>query len=337
MSEHFDDLLSGVVDAASSAAREPGAAAARKRGRQRRVRQRVASSALTVAVLGGAGGVAAVSLNHNGPGNVPIANSSMSRSPSVITASPSPSQAASDSASPTAPTQNPTTGTPSETTSGTPTSSNLGVARTFWSSVPAGWLSPSLVPLNGTLRWAGGAASTALSGVGLIGGIPILYPCVDADNGYPTFSKDVVGFSRNDFRATADVSSALFDGTPGAVQEYVRYGSVAAAQAGYDAVVKDVGACTTLKDMTDVNNVPSTRVTTKTATVTDGVAYTMILRNDQGRPAQENGNYSGDSDYHAYLVRSGNLLDIVFLNGGSPVDDSSHDSADLTTIIDALG
>jgi hypothetical protein len=63
----------------------------------------------------------------------------------------------------------------------------------------------------------------------------------------------------------------------------------------------------------------------------------MILRNDQGRPAQENGNYSGASDYHTYLVRSGNLLDIVYLVGGSRVDDSSHDRADLTTMIDALG
>ncbi|WP_034268212.1 hypothetical protein [Actinospica robiniae] len=336
MSEHFDELLSGVVESASSAAREPGAAAARKRGRQRRTRQRLASSALTVAVLGGAGGVAAVSLNHSGPGKVPVANSSVSASASVITASPSPSQSASESASPTAPTQNPTTTTPSDTNSGTPTSSIPSAVKTFWSAVPAGWLSPSLVPLDGTLHWAGGGVSTALSGVALMGQTPILYPCADAANGYPIFSKDVAGFSMNSFTATADVTGAGFDGTSGARQEYVRYSSVAAAQAAYAALVRDVGACSVLKDMTDVKNVPSTEVATKTATVSDGVAYTDIRRTDQGRPAQVNGNYTA-SDYHGYVVRSGNLLDIVFLDGGSPVDDSSHDSAALTTMIRALG
>ncbi|MBR7839701.1 hypothetical protein KDL01_41005, partial [Actinospica durhamensis] len=203
--------------------------------------------------------------------------------------------------------------------------------------LPTGWLSPSQVPLDGTLRWTGGGSSTVLSGVALMSQSPILYPCTDAANGYPAFAKDVVGFAMNNFTATNDVSAADFDGTPGASQKYVRYSSTSAAQAAYAALEKDVAACSTLKDMTDVNNVPSTQVTTTTATIANGVAYTVILRTDQGKPAQENGNYSGASDYHAYVVRSGNLIDIVYLAGGAVVDDSSHDSASLETMIMALG
>jgi hypothetical protein len=69
MSERFGDLLSGVVDSAATAARKPGAAAARERGRQRRNR-RLGAVALSLALLGGAGSMAGVSLS-----GAPAANS----------------------------------------------------------------------------------------------------------------------------------------------------------------------------------------------------------------------------------------------------------------------
>ncbi|MBR7835318.1 hypothetical protein KDL01_18740, partial [Actinospica durhamensis] len=178
MSENFDELLSGVVDSAGGAARKPGAEAARKRGRQRRSRQRLAASALTVAVLGGAGTVAAFSLQYNGSsGKVPAADSSRSAVATVTSASPSPSPSFSASTAPTAPTTSPTTGVATaSTTTSAPTTSSPSTSQTLWSALPTGWLSPSQVPLDGTLRWTGGGSSTVLSGVALMSQSPILYP-----------------------------------------------------------------------------------------------------------------------------------------------------------------
>ena len=256
-----------------------------------------------------------------------IAPTSSASTASAPTASASTSSAPASSAPTTAaaPTDAPTS--PSASPSATPT----------WSALPARWLTPSQLPLDGSLRWTGGAASTALSGVDLMSQTPILYPCADAADGYPTFSKDVVGFAMNGFTANGDVSAAHFDGTPHAVQEYVRYRSTSAARAAYAALEQDVAQCSTLKDMTDVHKVPSTQVTTTTATLTDAVAYTVILRTDQGKPAQVDGNYSGASDYHVYIVRSGNLVEVVYLAGGAAVDESGHDAASLGMLVDALG
>lgn len=339
MSENFDELLSGVVDSAGGAARKPGAEAARKRGRQRRSRQRLAASALTVVVLGGAGSVAAFSLQHNGSvGKVPAANSSGSALATVTATGPSPSPSDSASTAPTAPTASPTadvaTASTTTTTTSTPTASSPSTSQTLWSAVPGSWLSPSQVPLNSTLHWTGGAASSAQSGVALLPATPNLYPCVNTD--FYNASSDVKGFATNTFTATSDVSSAAFNGTPGAVQSYVVYDTAAQAKAAYQVVEHDVASCaSTLQDA--VTKLPGTQSATTTASVDGGFAYRMVLRDDNGTPAQAEGNYGEYSDYHAYIVLRGNLIDIVYLQGGPVVDDSSHDGAGLATMIGALG
>jgi hypothetical protein len=87
MPDPFEDLLSGLVDSAANAAREPGAEAAKKRGRQRRNRRRVAASTLSVALLGVLGGVAA--LNVPGSNGSPAAPDTGTHSAVPVTSAPS--------------------------------------------------------------------------------------------------------------------------------------------------------------------------------------------------------------------------------------------------------
>jgi hypothetical protein len=129
MSDRFDDLLPGVVDAAARAAREPGAAAARKRGRERRTRRRLAGGALSLALLGVISGVAAVSVH--GPDALPAAHAS---------------DTALATASPTTPSPTPTG--PSTATQSTVTPGAPVTAPNPDSYVAGAWLSASHMPLE---------------------------------------------------------------------------------------------------------------------------------------------------------------------------------------------
>lgn len=143
MSERFDDLLSGAVDSASRAAHEPGAAAARNRGRQRRNRRRLAASTLSLALLGAVGTVAAVSV-HGTPNALPAAHASNS---AAVTASAAPSAPASPDASASL------DSSPATSATATATKSALVVSPNTY--VPAAWLSPQQMPLYqpGMVDW----------------------------------------------------------------------------------------------------------------------------------------------------------------------------------------
>jgi hypothetical protein len=326
MSDRFDDLLSAVADSAGSAANKPGATAARKRGGQRRTRQRMAGSALAVILLGGVGSIAAVSLNHGGQTPASGATGTATSSPSAIPTTSTPMSP--PQSTPVPPLTPPP---PPNSTTGAPNSSNTGP----WAALPHGWLPPAQVPLDNTLRWTGGSAATAQSGTSLLTELPFLYPC--ENNGYNSIPGAAHGFAMNSFSATADTSAGPFDGGPTADQSYVLFASASAAQYAYQTIRLDVGLCTGSGAITSANtNRPMTSVATTTATTATGFAYTFILRDDQGTPAQENGNY-GASDYHTYVIRSGNLLEIVSLSGGPAVDNASADSSALSHLAADLG
>lgn len=323
MSDRFDDLLSAVADSAGSAANKPGAAAARQRGGQRRTRQRMAGSALAVVLLGGVGSIAAVSLNHS-------SQTPASGATGIATSAPS---AAPTTSGPVRPSQTTPTPPPGSTT-GAPTSSDTG-ANKAWPGIPHGWLPPSQVPLNNTLRWTGGSASTVQNGTVILTELPFLYPC--ENSGYNRIVGTAHGFAMNSFTATADTSPGPFDGGPAASQSYVLFASASAAQDAYQSIQHDVAVCTGSGAIVSANtNRPMTSVATTTATTATSFAYTYILRDDQGTPAQENGNYYA-SDYHAYVLRNGNLLEIVSLVGGPAVDNASADSSTLSQLAADLG
>lgn len=172
MSERFDDLLSGAADFAAGAAREPGASAARERGRKRRNHQRLAASALSLALLGGVGGIAAVSVGHGG--GTPVANSTASTSPTVsvwpsVSASPStkPTSSATPSMTGTRTTPTGSASAPAATT--TKSGSSAGTSQspptvTDPATYVAGaWLAASRMPLAqpGVTTW-----TTDSNGVG---------------------------------------------------------------------------------------------------------------------------------------------------------------------------
>lgn len=159
MAENFDDLLSGVVDTASGAAREPGAAAARKRGHQRRTRRRITASTLSLALLGVVGGVAATALPGQGTNGIQTAHATASISPAPsVPASPSPTPSASASAS--APQS--TTGTPSTAKTGSSTVTSPPDPRTY---VAGAWLSLGQLFYGNEITWkSAGYDGTVLAG-----------------------------------------------------------------------------------------------------------------------------------------------------------------------------
>jgi hypothetical protein len=90
MSENFDELLSGLADAAAGASRPRGPVAARKRAKQRTMRRRLAVSTLSVALIVGAAGVAYAAHAPSGV-PTPVTNSgSPAPSASGVPISPSP-------------------------------------------------------------------------------------------------------------------------------------------------------------------------------------------------------------------------------------------------------
>lgn len=164
MSERLNDSLSKAADFAACAAREPGAAAARKRGRKRRNHQRLAASALSLALLGGVGGIAAVSVGHGG--GAPVANSTASASPTVsvepsISASPSTSLSSTPTPSatgtrtaPTVPASGPA-GTTTQGGSGNGTSQSSPTVTDPDTYVAGAWLAAGQLPLAqpGVTTW----------------------------------------------------------------------------------------------------------------------------------------------------------------------------------------
>lgn len=139
MSERFEDFVSGLAQAAAGSA-APGADAARRRARQRRARQRLTASALSLVVLGGAGGIAAANLNHTG-GSVPTAHSSASASSGPASASPTPSDSTSASASPSA-------------SASTSMASNPDLSPALGTYHPGNWYDATDVPLaSSTIAW----------------------------------------------------------------------------------------------------------------------------------------------------------------------------------------
>lgn len=216
------------------------------------------------------------------------------------------------------------------------TSSNTAAAAPAatptWSAVPRTWLSPAQVPLDADLHWTGGAASTAQSGVALLGETPVLYPCMS--RGFADFTSSSIGYAANYFIVAANASNTRFN-TPRATQEYNVYRSAAAARTAFQSIKQDVSHCSG-HDLQDAFGVPSTQTATVTGDTANSFAFTNILRTDQGKPAQTEGNYGSASDYHTYVVLSGNLIEVVYLEGGPAVDPSGNDSAALATLVNTL-
>jgi hypothetical protein len=197
---------------------------------------------------------------------------------------------------------------------------------------PQSWLAPAQVPFDSTVHWNGGTDSSAHSGVSALSQQPIVYPC--ANHGYQAVAHSASGFTTNTYTGSG---TAGFDQTATATQSHLTYPTATAAHNAFQAIKQDLAGCAAQSAVVSANtNRPMTGTETDTANTADSLAYTYILRDNQGQPAQENGNYGAASDYHAYAVVNGATLEILWLGGGPVIDDTSNDAALLQTLAGTL-
>jgi hypothetical protein len=344
MSEDFDDLLSGAVESAAGAARKPGAAVARKRGGQRRTRQRLAASTLAVALLGGVGSVAAVSLGHSGRTPTVTVTGTPSPSPSPTgsaSTSPSPSLSPSPSMSPTR------TQTQSSTpawSQGTDTNTWPGTASSTGSvtSASENWLTASQLPFGSAMNWDAGSPNFC-SGSSLIFAATYFGGCsehTDPGAPHPATKMDTLIFSPS---GAATPTSTSTGGTiwlaPVAVQTYYAYANAADAQSAYQYItqaIRDEDA--QYKGSIAVNTgLPLVSTTTVTSQTADSIAMDDTLRDTHGNPADTDGNYGGYSDFHFFFAVKGDLIDVLQFSGGPSISDNSQDGSTLAAVVTALG
>lgn len=257
MSEHFDEMLDGLVETAARSASPPGAEAARRRGRQRRNRQRLAASALSLALMGGAGGIAAVSLG-GGPQHAPTAAytatpSASARVPIVTSSAPSPTGSASPSGSAThtaPPASTATTGAPSSNSAPAGGSQNTPAGTNPDVLVPAAWLSAAQMPFG---SGAGGSwqaqnetpvgDSTALGDSVYETGSPVEF-CTELTGGTGlTPLGDGASEQVRQFDGEGSFSVGGQAIPAYATQQILFYRNSSAAQSAWDSLSSDFNAC----------------------------------------------------------------------------------------------
>jgi hypothetical protein len=86
-----------------------------------------------------------------------------------------------------------------------------------------------------------------------------------------------------------------------------------------------------------ISKPPIVSTTTVTAQMTGSMAIDDKLRDDNGTPAQVNGNASGSSDVHFFFAVKGDLVEVLEIQGGPSISASSNDAAILQSVVNALG
>lgn len=328
MSEDFDELLSGAVDSAANAARKPGAAVARKRGGQRRTRQRLAASTLAIALLGGVGSVAAVSLGHTA--RTPVVSAT-----GTASVPPSPTGSASTGPSPSLSSTPSTSSSPTGSPNSTSTSSGT-TGPTGSTSATETWLTASQVPFDSAMNWIAGSPSSC-AGTELVFMPYYAGGCsehTDAGAPHPATKMDTLILS--------STGAPTGDGAwiaPAAAQTFYTYPSAADAQSAYDYYTQSIrDEDAQFKGGTAINTgLPLVSTTTVTAQTADAMAIDHTLRDSHGTPAQVDGNPGGYSDVHFFFAVKDDVLEVLQISGGPSVSVTSQDSSTLATVVSALG
>jgi hypothetical protein len=310
MSENFDGALARIAGSAAEAAGQPGAAAARKRGRQRTVRRRAAASALSLALIGGGAGIAAASIHPGGP-------------KPMVAASGTPSTSSSP-----APTSTPSTAPTTPAPGGT-TSTATGIAPNPGQYVAGAWLSAGQEPFGTTVNWQ---ASTDLEGSRI--GAEVFEI---TDPASPAYQSDVA-CQAADFPGTqAAAQYQMFDG-PGnentvrgnsslggstiaanAYQNIFFYPNATSADTGWGALLSDFSQCAQHETGTDpTTGEHITGETRRTTSQSDAECWSnlMLVTADPGASSIE----------HGCFIRHGDLIEVV---GVSVNADSSFSTVDF--------
>ena len=332
MSERFDDLLAGAVDSAAGAATKPGAEAARKRGRQRRNRQRLAASTLAVALLGGAGSIAAVSLGKTS--GTPVANAT-----STATATSSPSVIASPSAtasvSPSQSSASASTGATTPTASSNSSQAQVSVpaAGTY---VAGGWLTLDQFPY--ATGYSGTYTFTQVQGTKLAGNVyrgsgPLAYCGVDGYSSQANLNTGATG-TQLDGLFTQGVTLGSANTSPiasSAFQETLFYADAQHAQTALSTLPSDFQYCA--QHSSGVN-------ATTGLTQTVAVHQTLSQIDAQCWSALTTSGSAGTIDHYCF-VRSGSVVtfEITLINqttSMSELDFSTVDSNLVNNLTQAL-
>ncbi|MBS2965046.1 hypothetical protein KGA66_18460 [Actinocrinis puniceicyclus] len=293
MPESFQNLLSAIAQSASASATPVGADAARRRGRQRSVRQRAVACVAATVLVGGSATVAlAVAAGHGGTPK-PITNSGTA-TPDAGSAPPSPSAGPS------------TPGSPSAGASPGAGATGSGMIGDLNTIVPGAWTSAgafALTPGSWTANMARPAIHTADR--------QWFYSCHSADT---LTHLGALGYQELTYGAT-------MGGSPvGADQVLFFFRSNGAAEQALGTVQNDYAHCP--EPATGVNGVPMTGTVQQTETLDGGYAWVHTFRTAQGSPAQP---ADIPADNHEFFVQRGDALEMVWFGGNPTVDDSRND------------
>jgi len=294
MSERFEDFVSGLSQAASATA-APGADAARRRARQRRTRQRLTASALSLVILGGAGGIAAAGLGHTGGSSVPPAHSSSAPVPTVsVSGSPAPLPSA------------------SESTGATP---NPGLSPAVGTYHPGDWYDATDAPLSSsTIAWV---PVSDLLGSRIGGNV---FQIARSDSGLTELSffgdgcsvgsltsgasaaqyEYYTGYDDNSFLNNADVAIAA-----SVTHKVYFYADAGSAAAAWNGIASGFAACA--KAETGTNPTTGNDITghaTKTTSASDVQCWSNVTT-PTSKPA------GGGTSDHVCLVRRGEQIAAV--------------------------
>ncbi|WP_034268569.1 DUF4232 domain-containing protein [Actinospica robiniae] len=307
MSERFDDFVDGLVERASASS-APGPDLARKRAKQRRNRQRLAASTLSLALLGGAGGIAAANLGSVSGNPAPTAHNGTSITPvTSAPASPRPSATATTAT----PTAGPSTGSSSATSSNSVSSLTPGVYEA------GNWFDPSDAPwASSSIRWE---PVTELNGP-WIGGYVAEVKSSDAGSDNENFFGDgcevrslssgltateyeyYTGYDNNAFLNDADTAIAA-----GMTHLVYFYPDATSADSAWNEIQAQFSACATAE--TKVNPTTGgdqTGATTQTTHANADQCWSNVVT-----PA--NNPKGGGSLDHVCFVRQGNVIAAVDL------------------------
>ena len=313
MPERFDELLAELVDTTARATRAPGAEAARRRGRQRRNRLRLGAGVLSVALLGGAGAVAAVSLGA-GPQHTPTGY--------AATATGSP-QMPPATATPPNPTGSPLPGfatrtaNPAPHTTGAPGptgSENTQTPANPHTLVPGAWIGAAGLPFGSgdgggwqTVTASLGGGTTAL-GDSVFAGSP-LESCTDlmGTTALAPLGREASEQVR-EFDGTGDFSVGGRAVPAYAQQQILFYPDAATALSAWGSLAADFDACKA--QMTGVSPTTGTAQygsVQQTLNQPDAQCWSTLATN-----TNTNTQPSSDGDLiHFCFVRSGALLTVV--------------------------
>jgi hypothetical protein len=287
MPESIQNLLLDIAQSASASTNPVGADAARRRGRQRTVRNQLAAGVMAVALLGTSAGLALALAGNSGNAPKPITNSgtptpNVSNSPASPSTSPSPSNSPSSGANATGATGQLNTIVPGAWT----TQNNFAID-------PGGWTANMIQPAIHTAerQW--------------------FYTCHAADT--------LTHLGANGYQETTYNTSVANTGIE-ADQVMFFFPSTAAAQQALGTIQTDYAHCP--EPSTAINGGPITGTVQQTEQLDGGYAWLHTFRTPQGGPGQP-ANIAADN--HEFFVQRGDVVEMLWFGGTSSVDDLRHD------------